>query len=106
MPKAVFVEHNGTEHSVEGPEGKSLMQIAVDSGVPGIVGDCGGCASCGTCQGYVAEPWLGKLAPPDETELSMLDGVLRRKPNSRLTCQIRMKVELDGIRVDLPESQL
>jgi 2Fe-2S ferredoxin len=106
MPKVVFVEHDGTVHTVEGPEGQSLMQIAVDNTVPGIVADCGGCASCGTCQGYVREPWFDKLPPPDDTETSMLDGVLRRKPNSRLTCQIRLTAQLEGIQVDLPESQL
>ncbi|MDB5985936.1 MAG: reductase [Nevskia sp.] len=106
MPKVTFIEHNDTAHTVEGPEGRSLMQIAVDNMVPGIIADCGGSASCGTCHGYVEAPWLEKIPPPDDTEASMLEGVLHGEPNSRLTCQVRMTPELDGVRVRLPKSQI
>ncbi|MDB5971438.1 MAG: (2Fe-2S)-binding protein [Hydrocarboniphaga sp.] len=106
MPKVVFVEHSGKAHTVEGAAGQSLMQVAVDHMIPGIIADCGGSASCGTCHGYVQEPWNSQLAPADDTEQSMLDGVLYGEANSRLTCQIRLSEELDGIEVRLPKSQI
>lgn len=104
--KAVFIESSGTEHVVEATAGKSLMQIAIEQQLPGIIGDCGGSASCGTCQGYVDAPWFDKLGPASDDEMAVLDGVVNYQDNSRLTCQIIMTAELDGIRVDLPESQL
>ena len=106
MPKVIFIEHNGVEHVVEGPTGKSLMQVAVDNMVPGIVADCGGSASCGTCHVYLGAPWSEKLSAPDDTELSMLDGVLHGSAESRLSCQVILTTELDGMRVRLPSSQM
>jgi 2Fe-2S ferredoxin len=105
MPKILFIEHNGTEHVVEADVGKSVMQVAVDNMVPGIVGDCGGCCTCATCHGYVDPAWEGKLSKPSEDETMMLDGALYVESNSRLTCQIIVKPELDGLVVRLPESQ-
>jgi 2Fe-2S ferredoxin len=104
--KAVFIEHNGTEHVVEATAGKSLMQLAMEQGVPGIIADCGGSASCGTCLGYVEAPWFDQLKPASADEMGVLEGVLHYQDNSRLTCQIIMSAELDGIRIDLPESQI
>lgn len=106
MPKVVFVEHSGTEHTIDAEEGKSLMQLAVDNMVPGIVADCGGSASCGTCHVYIGEPWRQHLAPPDDTELSMLEGVLHGEADSRLSCQLCLSAALDGVRVRLPRSQM
>jgi 2Fe-2S ferredoxin len=105
MVKITFIEHNGTRHVVDAPLGKSVMQVAVDNMVPGIVGDCGGCCSCATCHGYVAPAWADKLAPKQEDEEMMLDGALEVRPTSRLTCQITVRPELDGIEVELPASQ-
>jgi 2Fe-2S ferredoxin len=105
MPKIVFIEHNGTHHVVDAPVGKSLMQVAVDNMVPGIVGDCGGCCSCATCHGYIEGEWADKLPPKQEDEEMMLDGALEVLPSSRLTCQVFVKEEHDGLTVKLPASQ-
>lgn len=105
MPKVIFIEHSGTEHVVEGETGKSVMQTALDHLVPGIVGDCGGCCSCATCHGYVDPAWIGKVGPVQPDEAMMLEGALHVEANSRLTCQITLKPELDGVIVRLPESQ-
>jgi len=105
MPKILFIEHNGREHLVDADVGKTVMQTAVDNMVPGIIGDCGGACSCATCHGYVAAEWADRLAPMSGDESMMLDGALHVESNSRLTCQIAMRPELDGIVVRLPVSQ-
>ena len=106
MPQVVFIDYQGANLRVEAPVGKSLMQIALDNGITGILGDCGGSCSCATCHGYVDAAWLAKLAPRSETEVFMLEGVPERRETSRLCCQIRMTPELDGIVVRLPEEQI
>jgi len=105
MPRIVFVEHNGTEHVVEGRTGESLMQSAVENAVPGIMADCNGALACGTCQGYVDAPWLERLPAKSAEEAAMLECNSHLRENSRLTCQLTMKDELDGIVVRLPQSQ-
>jgi len=105
MVKVRFIEHDGTEHVVEGAEGNSIMQTARDNLVRGIIGDCGGNCSCATCHGYVDPEWIDKLEPCDENEELMLEGAMNTESNSRLTCQIKLKPELDGIVVRLPISQ-
>jgi len=105
MPRIVYIEHNGTEHVVEAEAGRSVMQAALDNLVPGIVGDCGGCCTCATCHAYVDDAWLDKLPPASESERMMLDGALDVKANSRLSCQLCIRPELDRIVVRLPESQ-
>lgn len=106
MPAVVFIDHAGSATTVEAPLGKSLMQVAVDNGVTGILGDCGGSCSCATCHGYVDDAFLAQLPPKSETEVFMLEGVPELKDSSRLCCQIRMTPELDGIVVTLPEEQV
>ncbi len=106
MPTVLYIDHDGTRHEVNAPGGKSLMQIALDNSVTGILGDCGGACSCATCHGYVDPDWLGKLPPRSETEVFMLEGVPDLRDNSRLCCQIRMQPELDGIIVRLPAEQV
>jgi 2Fe-2S ferredoxin len=106
MPKIRFILHNGTEHVVDGEVGSSAMQTAIDNMVPGIIADCGGNCSCATCHGYVDPAWLDKLAPISEGEAAMLDGAMRVEDNSRLTCQISLTEELDGIVIRLPISQV
>ena len=106
MPKIRFIQHDGTEQIVEGEAGQSIMQTARDNMVPGIIGDCGGNCSCATCHGYVDPAWLKKLPPRSENEVVMLDGVMHLEDNSRLTCQIKVTPELDGIIVRLPVSQV
>jgi ferredoxin, 2Fe-2S len=105
MPKIVFIEHQGTQHEVEADAGRSVMQAAVDNGVPGIVADCSGSCSCGTCHGFVDPAWLAKLPPAGAAESAMLEGLLELQSNSRLTCQITVTLDIDGMIVRLPKSQ-
>lgn len=105
MPRIIYIEHDGTEHPVEAPAGKSVMQAAVENLVPGIVGDCGGVCSCATCHGYIDAAWQDKVSPMNANEEGILEGVMRTQANSRLTCQITATEELDGLVVRLPVSQ-
>jgi 2Fe-2S ferredoxin len=105
MASVTFIEHNGTEYVVEAEIGKSLMQTALDNLVPGIDADCGGECSCATCHVMVDEAWLGKLTSLADSEDAMLDLNPERESNSRLSCQIAMTEELDGLVVRLPEFQ-
>ncbi len=102
MPKIVFIEPNGVQHVVDAAEGRSLMEVAVDNLMPGVGGDCGGCCSCATCHAYVAPEWVDKLPPRQEDEEMMLEGVIDPRPNSRLTCQVQLTAEHDGLVVELP----
>jgi ferredoxin, 2Fe-2S len=106
MPHVIFIDPAGLRHEVEAPAGRSLMQIAIDNSVPGILGDCGGSCSCATCHGYVDARWAAELPSMSETEVFMLEGVPDLREGSRLCCQIRMKPELDGIVVQLPDEQV
>ena len=105
MPTVVYVDHAGTPYEVQAPLNKTLMQVALDHAVPGILGDCGGSCSCATCHAYVDEPWASRLPPRSESEQFMLEGVPDLRANSRLCCQIRMTAELEGVVVHLPEEQ-
>jgi 2Fe-2S ferredoxin len=105
MPKIIFIEHNGKQHNVQEEVGRSLMQAAVDHLVPGIVADCGGSCSCATCHGYVDSEWVDRVPAADANEQSMLECVLDGTDNSRLTCQIKITPEMDGLIVRLPKSQ-
>jgi 2Fe-2S ferredoxin len=106
MPKVTYIEPDGTPREVEARPGATLMETAVDNDVEGIVAECGGACSCATCHVYVDEQWLEKLRPPDAQEDGMLDCVIERRANSRLSCQIELTDELDGLLVQVPESQL
>lgn len=106
MPTVVFIDHTGARYRVEAPLDKSLMRLALDNSVPGILGDCGGSCSCATCHAYVDEPWASQLPARSETETFMLEGVPDPRGNSRLCCQIRMTQELDGVTVHLPQEQV
>ncbi len=104
-PRVRFIEHDGTEHLVEAELGQGVMQCAQQHLVPGVLGDCGGSATCGTCHGYVDFHWMPRVGPPGEDERLLLDGSDDARPNSRLTCQIVMTPELDGLIVRLPRTQ-
>ena len=106
MPTIKFIEHNGTEHVVEADIGQSVMQAAISHQVPGILGDCGGSCACATCHGYVDEACVDRLSAPDESELDLLTCALEVRTNSRLTCQIRMTADLDGVVIRIPQSQI
>jgi len=105
MVQITYVEHDGTEHVVDSQTGVSLMQAAIDNLVPGIDADCGGECSCATCHVMVNENWLEKVGPPGEMEESMLDLNPERQENSRLSCQVEVSEDLDGLRVSMPEFQ-
>jgi 2Fe-2S ferredoxin len=94
------------ETIVEGRAGESLMQAAIAANVKGIEADCGGLLTCATCHVYVREPFAARLPPAQDDELAMLEFTAApRRPGSRLSCQIALAPELDGLQVDLPESQ-
>ena len=105
MPQITFIEHDGTEHKINPNSGNSLMRAAVDNLVPGIDADCGGECSCATCHVILTEAWFDKLGEPSENEEMMLSLNPEKCPTSRLSCQIKVTDELDGIRVQLPEFQ-
>ncbi len=106
MTKITYIEANGQATTVDVADGWSLMQAATASGVDGIVGECGGSCACATCHCYVDEARLADLPPPSAGELGMLDSVAaERRPNSRLSCQIKASSLLEGLRVTLPETQ-
>ena len=105
MPEVTYIEINGTAHRVEVPVGTTLMRGAVDNNVPGIDADCGGECACATCHVYVDAAWLGKLEPKSDMEETMLDFAQELEPNSRLSCQIKVTPELDGMIVKTPKSQ-
>lgn len=105
MPKITYIEQNGTEHTVDAEEGVSVMEAAVKNMVPGIDADCGGACACATCHVYVDEAWSEKAGKAEAMEESMLDFAYEPKPNSRLSCQIKVSAALDGLVVRLPEFQ-
>ena len=105
MPKITYIAFDGTETTVDAKEGMSVMQTAVNNGVDGIVAECGGACSCATCHVYVDEGWFDKLPEAMAMEKEMLDFVMSPEPTSRLSCQIKVTAELDGLVVKTPESQ-
>jgi 2Fe-2S ferredoxin len=106
MPKITFVSADGAEHVVEVGSGISAMEAAVRNLVPGIDADCGGSAACGTCHVYVDETWLARTGPAqpgiEQDMLRLTDNV---RANSRLSCQIRIGDDLDGLVLHMPEAQ-
>ncbi|MGE0669115.1 MAG: 2Fe-2S iron-sulfur cluster-binding protein [Sphingomonadales bacterium] len=105
MVKLIVIDASGAEHVLDAEAGRSVMKAATDALIPGIMGECGGCLSCATCHGYVDEAWAPKLAPPSESEVDMLSCAVDVEANSRLTCQIEMTPELEGLVVRLPAAQ-
>jgi ferredoxin, 2Fe-2S len=105
MAKVTYIEHDGSEHVVDVKSGFSVMQGAVKNNVPGINADCGGACACATCHVYVDEAWREKTGTTSPMEASMLDFAENVEPNSRLSCQIKVTDDLDGLVVRLPASQ-
>ena len=105
MAKITYIEHDGTEHVVDVKNGLSVMEGAVKNNIPGIDADCGGACACATCHVYVNEEWLDKTGDRSAMEESMLDFAENVEENSRLSCQIKVSDELDGLTVRMPESQ-
>jgi ferredoxin, 2Fe-2S len=106
MAKVTYIEPNGNEHIVDVPSGTSVMQAAVGNSVRGIIGDCGGACSCATCHVYVDPAWIDRVGEKSESESALLEEVCDPQPNSRLSCQIEMAEDLDGLVVRLPAKQV
>ncbi|OIQ64501.1 ferredoxin-6 [mine drainage metagenome] len=105
MAKITYVEYGGKEHDVEVANGLTVMEGARDNGIPGIEADCGGACACSTCHVYVDPAWVDRLPKKDAMEEDMLDFGFDVRPNSRLSCQIKVTDELDGLVVSTPERQ-
>ena len=105
MAKIIYVDHKGAEREIEVKSGLSVMEGAVKNNIPGIDADCGGACACATCHVYVDEAFMDKVGTPSAMEESMLDFAEGVKPNSRLSCQIKVSDALDGLRVTTPETQ-
>lgn len=105
MVHVTFIDHAGVERRVDVPEGRSVMEAAVNNRIPGIDGDCGGAGACATCHVYVAPEWLERLPEAQQLERNMLKFALDREANSRLSCQIKLTPDLDGLVVRTPASQ-
>ena len=105
MAKIIYVDHEGTERTVEATNGESVMEAAIKNSIPGIDADCGGACACATCHVYVDEAFMEKVGTPEDMEQSMLDFAENVKATSRLSCQISVSDDLDGLKVTTPESQ-
>ena len=105
MPKITYIEHNGKTHVVEVPNGFSVMEGAVQNNISGIDADCGGSCACATCHVHVDEKWFKKLQNIDDAEQDMLDMAFEPNKFSRLTCQITVSDDLDGLVVKMPSKQ-
>ena len=107
MIEVTYVDSAGNRRTVEAESGQSIMQIAIDNAIDGILGDCGGSCTCATCHCFVEREWLGKTGEADNLEKDMLAmSAVPPEENSRLSCQIKLNEDMDGLVVHMPESQL
>ncbi|MBN9079992.1 MAG: 2Fe-2S ferredoxin [Rhizobiales bacterium 62-17] len=105
MPKITFIDASGTSRTVEADVGSTVMETAIRNNVPGIDAECGGACACATCHVYVDEAWVEKLPKASSIEEDMLDFAYDVRPGSRLSCQIKVTNEIDGLTVATPEQQ-
>ena len=105
MPKITYIEHNGKSHTLDVANGLSVMEGAIQNNIPGIDADCGGGCACATCHVYVDEKWFSKLSNREDAEKDMLDVAFEPNSFSRLSCQIMISDELDGLVVKMPSKQ-
>ena len=105
MAKITFVDHTGESRSVEAESGSTVMEAAIRNAIPGIEAECGGACACATCHVYIDEAWAAIVGSPTPMEEDMLDFGYDVKPNSRLSCQIKITDALDGLVVKTPERQ-
>ena len=105
MPRITFIEPDGLRRVINAPIGISLMEAAVQNGVRGILALCGGACACGTCHVYVDAAWLLRLAPREEMEEGMLECAWEPRDNSRLSCQIHVSADLEGLEGTVPQRQ-
>ena len=105
MPKITYTDSSGKSRTVSADVGATVMETAIRNNVPGIEAECGGACACATCHVYVDEAWREKVGPPSAMEEDMLDFGYDVRPNSRLSCQIKVREDLDGLVVRTPERQ-
>jgi 2Fe-2S ferredoxin len=105
MPKITYIEHNEKTHTVDVPNDLTVMEGAVQNNIPGIDADCGGACACATCHVYVDEKWFDKIEKKGDAEQDMLDMAFEPNKFSRLSCQISVNDELDGLVVKMPSKQ-
>ena len=105
MTKINYITHNNESHTIEVQNGLTVMEGAVQNDIPGIDADCGGGMACATCHVYVKDEWLDKLPLKEDGEEDMLDMAFEPKKNSRLSCQIVVSDDLDGLTVSIPSRQ-
>ncbi len=105
MTKITFVAHGGQRFEIDAEDGSTVMENAIRNAVPGIEAECGGACACATCHVYVDEAWSNVVGDPDVMEEDMLDFAYEVRPTSRLSCQIKITPELDGLVVQVPERQ-
>jgi ferredoxin, 2Fe-2S len=105
MAKITFIDSGGTARTVDGDVGATVMETAIKNGVPEIEAECGGACACSTCHLYIDEAWMEKVGEPSPMEADMLDFAFEVKPNSRLSCQIKVTEELDGLVATTPSRQ-
>ena len=106
MPNVVYITPDGGQYEVDVPEGNTVMEGAVDNMIDGILAECGGSCTCATCHVYVDDAWTSKLGSPGEFEKDLLEMVLEPAENSRLSCQIKVTSDLDGLTVRIPTAQI
>ena len=105
MPKITYKDNQGNSKTIEVEKGLSVMEGAIQNNIPGIDADCGGSMACATCHVYVEEKWLDKIYEAEEAEVDMIDMAFEPKKNSRLSCQLIVSDELEGLTVTTPEKQ-
>ena len=105
MPKITYKDDKGNSKTIEIENGLTVMEGAIQNDIPGIDADCGGSMACATCHVYVEESWFNKLPKAEESEIDMIDMAYEPKKNSRLSCQIIVSNELDGLEITTPEKQ-
>ena len=105
MSKVTYIEHDGKSHTIDIQNGLTVMEGAIQNNIPGIDADCGGSMACATCHVYVQDDWYNKLSTKEDGEEDMLDMAFEPKKNSRLSCQLIVSDELDGLVVNIPSKQ-
>ena len=105
MTKITYKDFQGNSKTIDVENGLTVMEGAIQNDIPGIDADCGGSMACATCHVYVEEKWLDKLPKPEEAEVDMIDMAFEPKKNSRLSCQLIVSDELDGLKVTTPSQQ-
>ena len=105
MPKITYIDYQGSSKTIDIENGLTVMEGAIQNDIPGIDADCGGSMACATCHVYVEEKWLDKIPKAEEAEVDMIDMAFEPKKNSRLSCQLIVSNELNGLIVTTPEKQ-